>query len=154
MQSIIYILNIKACRRIILFLVAFSINSLQVEKRVGKQAKKHDGSFPNFEYDLNHWMKALMNDAALFAKICQPVCFHFAELYSVKVENILKGILDLIPSPSPSMKIQIMSGKFCLRSKGKTLMGVVNKHLKTKILLTSPSNVWPYYLKEIFPPII
>ena len=27
-----------------------------------------------------------------------------------KVENILKGNLDLIPSPSPSMKIQIMDG--------------------------------------------
>ena len=47
-----------------------------------------------------------------------------------KVENILKGNLDSIPSPS--MKIQIMSMKICLRSKGKTLLGVVNKLLKTK----------------------
>jgi hypothetical protein len=29
----------------------------------------------------------------------------------VKVENILKGSLDLIPSPSPSVTIQIMGGK-------------------------------------------
>ena len=57
LQSIIYIRNIKVCRRIISFLVAFSINSLKVEKRVGKEANKHDGSFPNFEYDLNHWLK-------------------------------------------------------------------------------------------------
>ena len=28
-----------------------------------------------------------------------------------KVENILKGRLDSIPSPSPSVKIQIMGGK-------------------------------------------
>ena len=28
-----------------------------------------------------------------------------------KVENILKGSLDSIPSPSPSLKIQIMGGK-------------------------------------------
>ena len=34
-----------------------------------------------------------------------------------KVENILKGSLDLIPSPSPSVKIQIMTGKVCLRQR-------------------------------------
>jgi len=44
-----------------------------------------------------------------------------------KVEKILKGSLDLIPSPSPSVKIQIMGGKVCLRRKGKTLLGVVKK---------------------------
>ena len=38
-----------------------------------------------------------------------------------KVEKILKGSLDSIPSPSPSVKIQIMGGKVCLRCKGKTL---------------------------------
>jgi len=63
-----------------------------------------------------------------------------------KVKKILKGSLDLIPSPSPSVKIQIMGGKVCLRGKGKTLLGVVNRLLKTKSLLTSPSNVVPYYL--------
>ena len=62
-----------------------------------------------------------------------------------KVEKILEGSLDWIPSPS--VKIQIMGGKVGLRCKGKTLLGVVNKLLKTKSLLTSPSNVLPYYLK-------
>ena len=33
----------------------------------------------------------------------------------IKVENILKGSLDLIPSPSPSVKIQIIGGKVYLR---------------------------------------
>ena len=66
---------------------------------------------------------------------------------SVKVENILKGSLDSIPSHSLSVKIQIVSGKVCLRCKGKTLLGIVNKLLKTKSLLKSPSNVLPYYLK-------
>ena len=60
---------------------------------------------------------------------------------------ILKGSLDSIPSPSPSEKIQIMGGKVCLSRKGKTLLGVVNRLLKTKSLLTWPSNVLPYYLK-------
>ena len=69
------------------------------------------------------------------------------EIYQSKVEKILKGSLDSIPSPSPSVKIQIMGGKVCLRCKGKTLLGIVNKLLKTKSLLTSPSNVLPYYLK-------
>ena len=36
--------------------------------------------------------------------------------------------------PSPSVKIQIMGGKVCLRCKGKTLLGVVNKLLKTKFI--------------------
>ena len=64
-----------------------------------------------------------------------------------KVEKVLKGSLDLIPLPLPSVKIQIMGGKICLRSEDKTLLGIVNKFLKTKSLLTSPSNVLPYYLK-------
>ena len=54
---------------------------------------------------------------------------------SCKIEKILKCCLDLIPSPSPSVKIQIIGGKDCLRWKG-------------------PSNVLPYFLKQTFPPII
>ena len=38
---------------------------------------------------------------------------------TIKVEKILKASLDLIPSPSPSVKIQIMDRKVCLRCKGK-----------------------------------
>ena len=68
-------------------------------------------------------------------------------LVSKWVKTISKGRLDSIPSPSPSVKIQIMDGKGCLRCKGKTLLGVVNNSLQTKSLLTSPSNVLPYYLK-------
>jgi hypothetical protein len=64
-----------------------------------------------------------------------------------KVEKILKGSLDSIPSPSPSVKIQIMGRKVCLRCKGKTLLGVMKKVLKTKTLLTSPSNLLLYYLQ-------
>ena len=63
------------------------------------------------------------------------------------VEKILRGSLDLIPSPSPSVKIQIMGEKVSMRRKGKPLLGIVNKLLKTKSLLTSTSNVLPYHLK-------
>ena len=70
-----------------------------------------------------------------------------------KVEKILKGCLDSIPSPSPSVKIEIMGGKVCLRCKGKTFH-LVNKLLKTKSLLTTPSNVLTLHLKRTFPPII
>ena len=68
----------------------------------------------------------------------------------VKVEKILKGSLDSIPSPLPSVKIQIMGGKVCLRCKGKTLLGVVNKRLKTKCLLTSPSIFLPITSSKLF----
>ena len=64
--------------------------------------------------------------------------------------------MDLIPSPLPSVKIRIMDGKVCLRCKGKTLLVVVNKLLKTKSLLITPSNVLPLSLKlkQTLPPII
>jgi hypothetical protein len=48
--------------------------------------------------------------------------FYCFWLNSYTVEKILKGSLDSIPSPSPSVKIQIMGGKVCLRCKGKTLL--------------------------------
>ena len=51
------------------------------------------------------------------------------------VETILKGSLDSIPSSPPSVKIQIMGGKVCLMCKSKTLLGVVNKLLKTKTII-------------------
>ena len=90
-------------------------------------------------------------------KFYKETCFGKIDLLvhlisSIKVKNILKGSLDLIQSPSPSVKIQILDGKVCLRCKGKTLLGFVSKLLKTKSLLTSPSNVLPYYLKETFLP--
>ena len=70
-----------------------------------------------------------------------------SEHSNVKVEKILEGSLDSIQSPSPSVKIHILGGKVRLRCKCKSLLGVVNKLLKTKSLLTSPSNVLPYYIK-------
>ena len=42
-----------------------------------------------------------------------------------KVEKILKGGLDSIPSPLPSVKIQIMSRKVCLRCKSKTFLDII-----------------------------
>ena len=54
-----------------------------------------------------------------------------------KVEKILKGNLNLVPSPSSSVKIQIMGGKVCLTC-------------KTKSLLTLPFNVLPLHLLKSF----
>ena len=39
------------------------------------------------------------------------VGLHFLGILVLKVEKILKGSLNSIPSPSPSVKIQIMGGK-------------------------------------------
>ena len=73
---------------------------------------------------------------------------HIGDKPIIKVEKILKGSLDWIPSPSPSVKIQIMGGKVFLRCKGKTLLGVVNKLLKTKSLCWHhPVMLCQYYLK-------
>ena len=52
----------------------------------------------------------------------------------------------MISSPSPSVKIQIVSRKVCLRHKGKTLLCIVNKVFVFKSLLTTPSNVLPLHL--------
>ena len=52
------------------------------------------------------------------------------------------------------MKIQIVGGKVCFICIGKTLLEVVNKLLKTKGLLTMPSNVFPLHPKQTFPPMI
>ena len=67
----------------------------------------------------------------------------YLTVHKVKVENILKGSLVSIPSPLPSVKIQIMGGKVCLRCKDKTLVGAVNKLFATKSLLIATSNVLP-----------
>ena len=49
-----------------------------------------------------------------------------------KVEKILKGRLDSIPSPSPSVKILIMGNKVCFRCKGKTLLGGCQQTFENK----------------------
>merc|ERR1712216_669571 len=76
------------------------------------------------------------------SQILRNILFAF-----IKVEFFLKSSLDSIPSPSLSSQIQIMGGKVCLRCKGNTLLGVVNKLFVFKSLLTSPSNVLRYHLK-------
>ena len=92
-------------------------------------------------------LKCVHNKKCGLCDVCmKKICHSTISKYTFpKVENILKGSLDSIPSPLPSVKIQILGRKVCLRCK--TLLGVVNEFLKTKSLLTSPSNVLPYYLK-------
>ena len=58
-------------------------------------------------------------------------------LKTSKEEKIYEDSLDSIPSPSPSVKIQIMSRKVCLRC----------ELFVFKSLLTTPNNILPYYLK-------
>ena len=58
--------------------------------------------------------------------------------FTLKVEKILKGRLNLISSPSPSLKLQIMGRNVCLGCKG-TLLGAANKLLKIKSLLNMPA---------------
>ena len=79
----------------------------------------------------NQWNKhSQMNNSTFLADTFLPYTQHSGHFG--KVEIFLKGSLDSIPSPSPSVKIQITGGKVFLRCKGKTLLRVVNKLLKTK----------------------
>ena len=75
------------------------------------------------------------------------VLHFYADIGRFKVEKILKVSLDLIPSPSA--KIQIMGGKVCLRCKGKTLLGDVNKLFAFKSLLTTACNVLLLHLNNL-----
>ena len=65
------------------------------------------------------------------------------------VEKILKGSLDSIPSPSPSNSNY---GQESLLEVEKQNIAVCCKQklLKNNSMLTSPSNVLPYYLKACF----
>ena len=68
---------------------------------------------------LNHHQFAKEFLAIMETDSTQKAVVH--NVFAGKVEIILKGSLDSIPSPSPSVKLQIMGGKVCLRCKGKTL---------------------------------
>ena len=48
-------------------------------------------------------------------------------LFLNSLEKVLKGSLDYIPSPLPSLKIQIIGGKVGLRFKNKIFLVIVNK---------------------------
>ena len=68
-----------------------------------------------------------------------------------KVKKNSEDRPDLIPSTSPSVKIQIMCGKVCLRHKGKTLLGFVNKLFVFKSLLTTPQQCFASTFRANFP---
>ena len=63
----------------------------------------------------------------------------FEKMYC-KVENVLKGSLDSILSPSSLEKIQIMGRKVCWRCYGKTLLGVVFKSFALLPQVSFPAN--------------
>ena len=55
-----------------------------------------------------------------------------------KEENILKGILDSIPSASPSVEVQIMCRKVCLRYKAKHCWSLSTNVLLSKVCWHPP----------------
>ena len=82
----------------------------------------------------------------------KPLAKEILTLLSIKVEKILEGSLDSISSPSTLVKI--MGWKICLRYKGKTLLGLVNKLFVFKSLLTMPSNVLLSHMRQTLLPIM
>ena len=112
----------------------FSLDSLlgkYISTSNSRQTAKHATMEPKYFWNRNHDCHTFLRD-----------------FFSIKVEKILKGSLVSITSPSPSMKIQTMGGKFCFRHKGKTLLGIVNKLFVFKSLLTTPSNVLSLHLSR------
>ena len=120
-----------------------------------------DFSRGNASFFISHYMKSALFPTGIPVVILHKFLVNSDAVYSFekprrlvekrkvmdgKVEKTLKGSLDSIPSPSHSVKIQIIGGKVCLSCKGLTLLGIVNKLFKTKSFLTSPSNVLLYYL--------
>ena len=79
----------------------------------------------------------------VFPQLWSSMEVEFCPNNQCKVKKILEDSLDSIPSPSHSVKIQIMGGKDGLRCKCKTLLGIVNKVFVQQSLLTMSSNVWP-----------
>ena len=63
-----------------------------------------------------------------------------------KVEKILKGSLDSIPSPSPSVKIQIWAGKFAWDVKAKHGLALLTKFWKQKVCWQHPTMFCLYNL--------
>ena len=104
----------------------------------------------NRGYLLFSWtfLNSVMNRTFISNQLFTVLFLQF--LISNKVENILKGSLDLIPSPS--VKIDIMGGKFAWDVKAKHCWVMSTNFWKQKVFLTSHSNVLPYY--PTFPPII
>ena len=71
--------------------------------------------------------------------------------YQGKVEKILEGSLDSIPSLSPSVKIQIIGGKVYLREYGKTLLGDVNKLIEIQKFLDNAKQYFAVTPQANFP---
>ena len=67
-------------------------------------------------------IKLISDDEPILVLECNSIreVGDFSSLFVLlKVEIVLKGSLDFIPSPSTSVKIQIVDEKVCLRCKSK-----------------------------------
>ena len=83
---------------------------------------------------------------------CQLRIFPF--FMQKRFEKIAWIQFDSIPSPSPSVKIQIIGGKVYLRVIRQNIAGWCQQNFVFKSFLTTPSIVLPLHFKQTFPPII
>ena len=135
--------------------VEITLMNAYIKGAISKQILRYLATFKREREMLNLWLPSLQALTALHLlnMLAKMIIWHslysskhsvnysgisffkkprFRNIQICKVEKILKGSLDSIPSPSPSVKIQIMGGKVCFRCEGKTLLGIVYKLLKTK----------------------
>ena len=66
------------------------------------------------------WILLHSEFASYICKAKIHIVEKYGSNYQIKVEKILKGSLNFIPSPSPLVKIQIMGGKACFMRCKKT----------------------------------
>ena len=88
-----------------------SVNSVAKKKKANKLFLPSGDNLLNFSQALHH----------LITKKWTFELNTVKDIFPVKVKKIYENSLHLIPSPAPSVKIQNMGGKVCLRCKGKTL---------------------------------
>ena len=82
-------------------------------KTAGMLTLLHIVFFPTFSLSFRRHIQSYFGMHAEFDKY--QITETNAREMVIKIEIILKCSLDSIPSPSPSVNIQIMGGKVCLR---------------------------------------
>ena len=88
-------------------IVTVSFDELYVKKDIA-----YDQNTDQFVGPHNRANVMLLRGLTKNYKVCHKIMCYISPF---KVENIYKRSLDLIPSPSPSVKIQIIGGKVYLR---------------------------------------
>ena len=117
-------------------------------------AEKHLCSLKSFDTNaqsqLLHLRCTLRKPGVWLLRVCSLVQFQFSDYF--KVENIWGDSLDMIPSPS--VKIQLLAGKFTWGNEAKHCWVMSTNFLFSKVCWQRPAMFCLYIFKQTLPPII